>query len=67
MHETLIRKLKLGLNKKDVCLPFSDRPKIVENKSQLFFFFQFRIFKQKCENKISEYIETVPQRHFYQI
>ena len=25
--------------KKDVCLPFSDRPKILENKCQLFFFF----------------------------
>ena len=28
--------LLLGL-KKDVCLPFSDRPKISENKGQLFF------------------------------
>ena len=28
----------LGLKKKDVCLPFSDRPKISENRGQLFFF-----------------------------
>ena len=33
--------------KKDVCLPFCDRPKILENKCHLFFFFdsQFCIFK----------------------
>ena len=55
--------------KKDVCLSFSDRPKILENRGHLFFFFfffnsQFCIFKQNCQNKMSEYIVTVPKRHF---
>ena len=42
--------------KKKVCLPFFDRPKILEKRTrQLFFFFfdtQFCIFWQKCSNKI---------------
>ena len=43
-----------------VCL-FSDRPK--EKKGHLFFF-QFCILKQNYLNKMSEYMETVPKRHF---
>ena len=35
--------LRLGRRKKDVCLPFSDRPKILENNVQLFFSFFFLI------------------------
>ena len=50
-------------------LPFSDRLKILENNGQFFFFLilNFAFFKQKCENRMLEYIETVTKRHFYQI
>ena len=48
---------KSGLKKKDVCLPFSDQPQILENKGHLFFLFVIlnfaflnKIFKIKCQN-----------------
>ena len=36
---TLTFLIQLGLKKKDICLPFSDRPKILEKKGWLFFSF----------------------------
>ena len=41
--------------KKDVCLPFSDQPKILENKGHIFFLilnfaFLNKIIKIKCQN-----------------
>ena len=56
--------------RKDVC-PFPTDPKYWKIRVVLFFFFffytQFCIVKQKCWNKMSKYIVTVPKRYFNQI
>ena len=60
--------------KKMFVCPFPTDPKYWKIRVSFFFFFfffkfdsEFCIFKQKCWNKMSEYIVTVPKRHFNQI
>ena len=61
--------LKKIINKKKMFfLPFSDRPKISENKVLFFFFWCLILyFSTKCYNKLSKYIVTVPNRYFHEI
>ena len=61
--------INLGLKKKEeVRLPFSNRPKYRKIRVSFFFFFLIHNFAFLNKNvKISEYIVTVPKRHFNQI